>query len=447
MDTFDRLSTSLILRNAQTHNGPQVDIAIDGGKIVAIEPHLPTTAPTELDAGGRLTIPAFVNGQLHACKSFWRRLLAQLPPEVQSLPPFEAAAHVKRLYTADDVFNRVDEVMQLAIRHGTCAIRLFADVDGDGGLAPVEGLLRLREKYREWMTVQVVAFPQDGFAAPETEKLMRRALEMGADLVGGIPWIEAGTAAQQHHTERCFALAAEYDRDLHFVCDDTADPASRTLEMVARQALVRGWQGRVAATQCAALAFYDDDYAAQVIRLVAEAGMTILSNSHVSLIATDFPDRQPWPRGITRVRELLDAGVPVACGQDDIDNWFYPFGRNDLLEVAQFMAHNGRFAWNGEVDRVLPLVTSTPARLLGLENYGLAVGAAANLLVLDAPDWHRALQFQAEKRFVILRGRLVAETRRVTKRIYSLDELLAGVTSDNLYGEIDSGPAMGNEIR
>jgi len=403
----------LIVRNAQLHNGPRVDIAIDGGKITAIEPALTATAQNEIDADGRLTIPAFVNGQLHACKSFWRRLLAQLPPEVQVLPPFEAAAHVKRLYTADEVFSRVDGVMQLAIRHGTCATRLFADVDGDGGLAPVEALLRLREKYREWLTVQVVAFPQDGFATPETERLMRQALEMGADLVGGIPWIEAGTAAQQHHTERCFALAEEYDRKLHFVCDDIADPASRSLEMVARQALATGWQGRVAATQCAALAFYEDAYAAQVIGLVKEAGMTILSNSHVSLIATEFPERQPWPRSITRVRELLDAGVPVACGQDDIDNWFYPFGRNDLLEVAQFMAHNGRFAWNGEVDRVLPMVTSTPARLLGLDDYGLSVGAAANLLVLDAPDWHSAIQFQAEKQVVILRGQVASAAQRI----------------------------------
>lgn len=227
--------------------------------------------------------------------------------------------------------------------------------------------------------------------------------------------IDIWRAAQQHHTERCFALAAEYDRDLHFVCDDVADPNSRSLEMVARQTLATDWQGRVAATQCAALAFYDDAYAAQVVGLVREAGMTILSNSHVSLIATDFPDRQPWPRSITRVRELLDAGVPVACGQDDIDNWFYPFGRNDLLEVAQFMAHNGRFAWHGEVDRVLPLITSTPARLLGLGDYGLHVGAEANLVVLDAPDWHQAIQFQAEKRFVILRGKLAVESQRIVK--------------------------------
>ncbi|MCB0114401.1 MAG: amidohydrolase family protein [Caldilineaceae bacterium] len=400
----------LILRNATHHDGARVDIGIEDGKITAIEAQIAATAVAEIDAGGRLTLPAFVNGQLHACKSFWRRLLAELPPEIQRLPRFEAAAHVKRLYTPENVFARVDEVMRLAVQNGACAIRLFADVDADSGLTALEGLLQIRQKYQRWMTVQVVAFPQDGFAAPETMRLMHEALDRGADVVGGIPWIERPTAAQQRHVDACFDLAQQYDRDLHFVCDDVADPSSRTLEMVARQVLARGYQGRVSATQCAALSFYPDDYAAEVIDLLADGGMTIFSNSHVSLIATDFEDRQPWPRGITRVRQLLDAGVPVACGQDDVDNWFYPFGRNDMLEVAQFMAHNGRFAWNSEVDRVLPMITETPARVLGMGNYGLHVGAAANLVVLDAADWHSAIQFQAAKRYVVLRGEVVAET-------------------------------------
>ena len=402
----------LILRNAHLMDGRMVDIGVTGGKIAAIEPALAQTAAVELRAGGMLTLPAFVNGQLHACKSFWRRLLGRLPPEVQRLPRFEAARHVKQLYAAEDVFARVDEVMRLAIRHGTCAIRLFADVDEAAGLNALDGLLKIREKYAALMTVQVVAFPQDGASSGATQTLMRAALQRGADVVGGIPWIEPSAARQRQHAEMCFALAQEFDRDLHFVCDDVADPNVRSLEYVARLAVERGWQGRVSATQCAALAFYPDDYAAQVIRWVKEAGMTIFCNSHVSLIATGFEQRQPWPRGITRVRELLAAGVPVACGQDDIDNWFYPFGRNDMLEVAQFMAHTGRFAWGGEVDRVLPMVTSTPAAVLGLANYGLRVGAEANLMVLASSDWHEAVQFQVDRVMVVLRGKLAAMTER-----------------------------------
>ena len=402
----------LIVREAKLIDGRRVDIGIRGGVITALEADLAAEADQELPADGRLTLPAFVNGQLHACKSFWRRILARLPESVRSLPRFEAAAQVKQLYTAEDVFARVDEVMQLAIRHGTCAIRLFADVDEDSGLNALEGVLKIKAKYTSVMTVEVVAFPQDGVLSEATQDLMHQALEKGADVVGGIPWIEPEAELQRRHIGMCFDLAQAYDRDLHFVCDDIIDPAVRSLEGVARQALARNYQGRVSATQCAALACYPDDYATQVIQLVKEAEMTIFGNSHVSLIATDFEPRQPWPRGVTRVRELLAAGVPVACGQDDIDNWFYPFGRNDMLEVAQFMAHNGQFAWQGEVDRVLPMVTTTPAQVLKLPDYGLAVGGGANLVVLAASDWHAAIQFQAEKRWVILRGQLAASSRR-----------------------------------
>lgn len=402
----------LILRQARLHDGRMVDIGIDNGRITALEPALAASAPMELAAAQRLTLPAFVNGQLHACKSFWRRHLTELPANQQALPRFQAAHYVKQRYTVDDVAARVDEGIRLAIQNGTCAIRLFGDVDEASGLTAVQGLLAIRERYRHLMKVEVVAFPQDGVTSDRTPALLQEALAAGVDVIGGIPWIEQGETAQRRHTEMCFALAKAFDKDLHFVCDDVADPASRTLEYVARQTRSNNYHGRVSATQCAALAFYPDDYAAEVIGLLKTTGITIFSNSHVSLIATEFPPRQPWPRSITRVRELLEAGVPVACGQDDIDNWFYPFGRNDLLEVAHFMAHNGQFAWNGAVNQVLPMVTTTPAQVMKLPNYGLHVGAEANLMVLDAPDWHHALQFQVDKRYVILRGKLVAETER-----------------------------------
>ena len=410
----------LILHDAQLIDGTTTDICIDNGLIVAMQLNSNLHGRRELALDGKLTLPAFVNGQLHACKSFWRRLLQTLPPAIQALPRFEAAAHVKKLYTKEGVFERVDEVMQLAIQNGTCAIRLFADVDEASGLSTLEGILAIREKYAPLMTVQVVAFPQDGVLSNTTQTLMRQALELGADVVGGIPWIEPTEAAQQAHVEMCFALAQAFDRDLHFVCDDVADPDSRTLEMVANQTLATDWHGRVSATQCAALSFYPNDYANKVVQLVKKAEIAIFSNSHVNLIATDFDEAQhPWPRSTTRVRDLMEAGVAVACGQDDVDNWFYPFGRNDMLEVAQFMAHNGRFAWNGEVDRVLPMVTSTPAAILGLDNYGLHIGASANLVVLDTPDWHSAIQFQPDKRYVILRGKLIAETRRRSELYFS----------------------------
>ena len=285
---------------------------------------------------------------------------------------------------------------------------LFADVDDASGLNALKGLLKIKENYQNLMTVQVVAFPQDGVFGGNTRELMHEALTLGADVVGGIPWIEKDTDAQKAHTDMCFELAKQFNKDLHLVCDDTTNPGSKTLEYAARQTIEHGYAGRVAATQCAALAFYDDAYAAEVIQRVKKADITVFANSHVSLVTTELTN-EPYARGITRVKELLDAGVPVACAQDDIDNWYYPFGQNDMLEVAQFMTHVGGLAWQPE--KALPMVTTVPARVLGLQNYGLQVGSPANLVILAATNWHNALQYKANK-IVILKGKKVAITRQ-----------------------------------
>jgi cytosine/creatinine deaminase len=404
----------IILRKAKLHGGSVVDIAIDKGIITQISPNQTQTARVEINANKQLVLPAFVNGQLHSCKVFWRRGLAKLPDDVQRLPRFEAAHHVKKHYTVEDVFNRVDEVMQLAVLNGTCAIRLFADVDEDSGLTALKGLLEIKKKYDHIMTVQVAAFPQDGVFGGQTKTLMHEAFDlnvngMGADVVAGIPWIEKTDEAKKAHTEMCFALAREFDKPLHLVCDDTVDVNSRTLEYVASQTIAYGFEGRVAATQCASLAFQDDTYAREVIQLVKDAGITVFSNSHVSLITTEV-ESEPRPRGVTRIQKLLRAGVPMACAQDDIDNWYYPFGRNDMLEVASFMAHVGGFPW-GQYDGVLPMITDIPANVLGID-YGLEIGKPANLVLLEAKDWHEALQFQPIKKAVILKGKLVATTEK-----------------------------------
>ncbi len=408
----------LILRRARLTSGTLVDIGVEDGVIVALEPELTERAKRELDAGGLLTLPAFVNGQLHACKAFWRRGLATLSPAEQALPRFEAAKRVKRLYTPEDVAGRVEEAVQLALQNGTCAIRLFADVDEESGLTALYGLLRVKARYAHLLSIQIAAFPQEGLRTPRSVALLRDALRQGADVVAGIPWTEPDPEARRAHSETCFDLAEETGKPLHFVCDDTLDPGSRTLEDIARIKLARNFSGRVAVTQCAALAFYPDDYAASVIDLVAQAGLTVFSNTHVSLVTSEA-EQEPRPRGVTRISELLRAGVPVACAQDDIDNWYYPFGKNDMLEVAAFMAHTAPFAWGDDPDKVLPMVSHTPAAALGLTNYGLSVSCQANLVVLEAPCWREALQFQPPKRFVVLRGRLVAET--VTRKALYLD--------------------------
>jgi cytosine/creatinine deaminase len=203
----------------------------------------------------------------------------------------------------------------------------------------------------------------------------------------------------------------KHDLDAHFVLDDTEDPTARSTEYVAAQTVELGLQTRVHGTQANALAYYDDAHAARVIRLIKESNMTIFSNAHVALVTTNVR-HQPAPRGMTRVLELINAGVPVATAQDDIDNPYYPFGRNDLLEVAQYMAHLGQFAWGDEINGVLEMVTSVPAKVMKLEHYGLALGCKANILILNAQNWRDAIQFQPEKSFVIVGGKLVSRATR-----------------------------------
>jgi cytosine/creatinine deaminase len=286
---------------------------------------------------------------------------------------------------------------------------LFADVDSDAGLRAIKGLLAIREKYRDVLTVQVVAFPQNGVfrARASTEKLLNQALEMDIDAIGGIPWLEPSEESQKAHVDLILELAKKYDLDAHFVLDDTENPTARSTEYVAARTIEMGLQSRVHGTQANALAYYDNAHAARVIRLVKESGMTIFSNAHVALLTTNT-GHQPAPRGMTRVRELLAAGVPVATAQDDIDNPYYPFGRNDLLEVSQYMAHLGQFAWGHEINRVLEMVTSVPAKVMKLAHYGLGVGCKANILILNAQNWRDAVHYQAEKSFVIVNGKLVS---------------------------------------
>ena len=407
----------VILRNALV-SGALTDVGIEDGVIAQLEPNLTGSAKLELDAGERLTVPAFVNGHLHACKSDWRAALLKLEPNfdfTNMAARFTGIARVKREYTAADVLARAERTVRLAVRHGTCAMRLFADVDADAGLRALEGLLQLKAKYAGVLELQVAAFPQNGVfsASDSTTELMTQAMTMGADVVGGIPWLEPTVDAQRAHIDLVLELARHYAKPAHFVLDDTDDPTSRTAEMVAARVIELGMQGTVCGTQANALAYYDDAHAERVIRLLKAAGMTIFSNAHVALV-TAAQRHQPAPRGHTRILELMRAGVNVATAQDDIDNPYYPFGRNDLLEVAQYIAHLAPLAWGDQVDRTLEMVTSVPARAIGLEGYGLSVSCKANLLVLDASNWFEAVKQQSEKTFVISQGKLVSSSQRST---------------------------------
>ena len=397
-----------LLQNCRFEDGSEGALLVRDGLVkerLAPDATAPARART-INVEGRLVIPAFACAHLHACKAFWSDPLGHQRAEVRSMPRFEAASHVKRAYLEEEVESRVDRALELAARHGTGALRLFCDVDKNAGLRAFHGLMHAVRRWKDVLRLQVVAFPQDGL---DTE-LLAKALDLGATVLGGIPFIEKAPEQREAHAKACFDLAVERDVDLHFVVDDTIDPAINTLEFIARLAIDRGWEGRVAATQCASLAHLKDEDAARVIQLVKDAGITVVSNPHVGLVCHSGPG-SPQPRGVTRWRELVAAGVPMACAQDDIDSWFYPFGANDPLQVGLLAAHAFPLAWGTELRQLLSWLTTSPAQFLGWRRHGLEAGCEASFVVLDAPDWRTALQYQSDKLLVVLNGRPVAASR------------------------------------
>jgi cytosine deaminase len=386
------------------------DIAVQGGAIVAVERHIGGRGTREIDAQGRLVTPPLVNPHVHLDKALLGEVMR--PNVSQTLAEaIDITLDFKRSYTEKDIVQRAGAVIEMGVREGTLVVRGFADVGTAGGLTPVQGLLAARERYAHLVKLEVVAFPQEGILRdPGAEGLLRQAMALGADVAGGLPWYEKTDEDARRHIDIVFAIARERNADIHMLVDDTDDPNSRSLEYLAVKTEREGYAGRVSASHCGALAAYDATYAAKVVGLVKDAGITIVSNPHISLVLAGRRDAEPVRRGITRVRELLRAGVNVASGQDDVNDPYYPFGRSSQLEVALFMAHTAHLTYASEIDTVFDMVTVNAARALRLPRYGLAAGDAGDLLVWDAATVKEALTRQRPPAWVIRAGKVVAHT-------------------------------------
>jgi cytosine deaminase len=401
-----------LIRNVRLRRGEgSFDVAIEGERIAAVEPSVEASAGEEYDGGGNLLVPGFVNAHQHLDKCMLGSVMR--PNRSQTL---QEAIHItwdhKRSYTVEEIVFRAAPVVEIAIRNGTSAMRGFADVDTIGGLVPVQALLELKRRFAGLITFEVVAFPQEAILRdPGTAALMEQAMELGADVVGGLPWYERLDRHVHEHIDFCLQLAARYGKDVHVLADDTDDPTSRSLEYLAVRTIEVGYQGRVTASHCGALAAYDDNHAARVIGLVREAGITISSNTQISLVLAGRNDRGLVRRGITRVRELLDAGVNVISAQDDVNDPYYPFGKPDQLEVAQYTAHVAQLTYPPQLETVLDMVTVNAARAMRLDGYGTEAGDRADLVVLEAPTVQEALRLVPPRRFVFYGGRLLAESR------------------------------------
>lgn len=387
------------------------DIAIKDGKIVKIAESIDENAEKVYDVNGKLVSPAFIDPHIHLDKIFIVDVVR--PNESGTLKEaIEIIWEKKAKYTEEDIVKRAGEAIKLAALHGTTRMRSHVDVDTIGGLMPLKGVAAARDKFKEIMDVEIVAFPQEGIIQdPGTEDLMWKAMEEGADIVGGMPANEKNPDDSLRHIEIAFEIARAYDADIDMHVDETDDPFYRTLEMVADMTMKYGWEGRVTAGHTCALAAYDDHYASYVMDKVKAAGINIITNPVTNLMLQGRLDRQPVRRGITRVKELLDREVTVAFGQDCVKDTFYPFGQCDLMEVALVTAHAAHMSLPHEIETVFDMPTYNAARILRLEDYGIKEGNRADLVVIDADSAADAIRLQPARLFVIKDGRIIAKSK------------------------------------
>jgi cytosine deaminase len=387
------------------------DVVIDDERIEAVEPSYAGPADREHEGEGRLLIPGLVNAHQHLDKA---RLGDVMRPNESHtfMEAIDITIEHKRDYAVEEIADRAARVIETAIVNGTTAMRGFADVDTIGGLTPIEGLMELKRRFEGRITLEVVAFPQEGlFRDPGADRLMEQAMELGADVVGGLPGYEHLDRHVHDHVDFCFELAHRTGKDIHMLVDDTDNPNSRALEYLAVRTVEEGYGGRVTASHCGALGAYDHSHAEKVIALVKEAEISISSNTQVSLVLSGHGDRGLIRRGITRVTELLDAGVNVISSQDDVNDPYYPFGKPDQIEVGQYMAHTAQLTYPAQMEAVFDMIGPNAARAMRLEGYGVEPGDRADLVLIDAVSVHEALRTIPPRRLVLYGGKLVAESR------------------------------------
>jgi cytosine deaminase len=402
----------LIVRNARLRKKEELaDIAVKGERIEKVAPGIAEKASLEIDAEGMLVTPTFVDPHVHLDKV----LISEVVRRNVSGTLMEAIEIIwekKKNYTDEDVMARAGKVIEWAVSHGTTILRSHVDIDTVGGLKPLQGVLKVREAYRDLVDIQIVAFPQEGILKdPGTEELMRKAMEMGADVVGGMPYNEYNEDDSKRHIDIAFEIAKAFNADIDMHVDETDDPGARTLQYLAMKAIRENYHERVTAGHTCAMASYDDSYAAKVIDMLRLAKMNMITNPATNLMLQGRRDKQPIRRGITRVKEINAAGINICYGQDCLKDTFYPtFGQADMLEVGLITAHAAQMSLPEEIETLYDMPTHRAAKVLRLKDYGIEPGAFASFNIIDAKTVQEAFRAQPDRRYVIRKGKIIAKT-------------------------------------
>ncbi|NNU51076.1 amidohydrolase family protein [Rhizobium sp. WYCCWR 11279] len=400
----------LIVRNANLPDGRKgMDIGIQGGKIIALQPNLQAQAGEEIDATGRLVSPPFVDPHFHMDAT----LSLGLPRMNVSGTLLEGIAlwgELRPIVTKEELVDRALRYCDLAVTQGLLFIRSHVDTS-DPRLVTVEAMIEVREKVAPYIDLQLVAFPQDGYyRSPGAIDALNRALDMGVDIVGGIPHFERTMGEGTASVEALCRIAADRGLPVDIHCDETDDPLSRHIETLAAETIRFGLQGRVAGSHLTSMHSMDNYYVSKLIPLMAEAEINVIPNPLINIMLQGRHDTYPKRRGMTRVRELMDAGLNVSFGHDCVMDPWYSMGSGDMLEVGHMAIHVAQMAGIDDKKKIFDALTVNSAKTMGLADYGLEKGCSADLVILQASDTLEALRLKPNRLAVIRRGKVIARS-------------------------------------
>jgi len=401
----------LLVKRARTvGRNDLVDIACRDGRIVEVGPDLAITATQEIDAAGQLVTPPFVDSHFHMDATLALHDQQRRNVSGTLLEGIALWGDLKPEQTVERISERAMKLLSWSIARGTLAIRSHVDIC-DPQLRAVEALVAVREQIKPFVDLQLVAFPQDGYLRdPKAKAQLTRALDLGVDVIGGIPHFERTMDDGAESVRQLCELAAERGLMVDMHCDESDDPLSRHIESLAYHTQRCGLQGRVTGSHLTSMHSMDNYYVSKLLPLMAEARINAICNPLVNMVLQGRHDTYPKRRGLTRVKEMLAAGINVALGHDDIVDPWYPLGSHDMLEVAHMGVHALHMSGTTEMEQLFGAVTRNAARILNLEGYGLEPGCYADMVVLQAPDPIEALRLRATRLKVIRRGRVIAES-------------------------------------
>jgi len=407
----------LITKNATLPDGrTNIDIASKDGKIVAVEANILAEAKETIEANGYLVSPPFVDPHFHmdATLSLGR---PRMNVSGTLLEGIELWGELKPVQSIDDIIERALRYCDLAVSMGIGAIRSHVDTCDDA-LTGVQALLDVREKVKDYLDLQLVAFPQDGlFCDPTAMENTVRALDMGVDVVGGIPHFERTMQDGASSVRTLCEIAAERDLMVDMHCDESDDPHSRHIETLAFETQRLGLQGRVTGSHLTSMHSMDNYYVSKLIPLIAEAGVHAVPNPLINIMLQGRHDSYPKRRGQTRVPQLRDAGVVVGFGSDCVMDPWYSLGTGDMLDVAFMGLHVGQLSSRENMAWCFDAVTANSANIMGLPGYGVSVGCDANFVLLQAFDPIEAIRLRAQRLAVIRNGKIIARSSEKTSSL------------------------------